>query len=220
MLSKWRIYGLFYYIQDYFKSTCTSIACVLVWQNTKEKGDKITLQTIREYADNNGITYEAVRQQIAKHNEELKPHIKKENGTSYLTDKAIELLDSYRTRVQVVSARRYDEITELLEQQADLQAQLLKAKDLIIQLQAEQTKGIEAQAKLTLLLEQKEQSDQQHKEELEKAAAEKEQAKIELAQAQNNLAIKQDELAQAQEELEQEKTRFKKSIFGLYKKLN
>lgn len=51
------------------------------------------MKTLKEYANENHITYEAVRQQVKRYEKELSNHIKKIKRTKYLDEFAIEFLD-------------------------------------------------------------------------------------------------------------------------------
>lgn len=120
--------------------------------------------TIKEYAKQKGVSYEAVRKQINRYQSDLKGHISKVGRTNYLDDKAVEFLDGKRAEnpVVVVEAakdeqiqRLQDENKALLIKVAELQDQLLKEKDNVKQLQAE---------KIELLEEKKKEEDRQEQE--------------------------------------------------------
>lgn len=111
--------------------------------------------TLREYAENNGISYEAVRRQVIRHKKELGKHLTKEKGTQYLDETAQAILDKHRSsNPTVIMERRIDnDYRELSQQimQKDAQIQALQAQ--LLQAQAEATKLIEYKTKVELLAE-------------------------------------------------------------------
>ena len=52
--------------------------------------------SLKEYAKNKGVSYEAVRKQVNRYKDELKGHISKVNRTQYLDEEAVAFLDSKR----------------------------------------------------------------------------------------------------------------------------
>lgn len=58
--------------------------------------------TMKEYAKENGISYEAVRQSVKRYREELEGHIVKVHRTQYLDDTAVAFLDQHRSQNPVV----------------------------------------------------------------------------------------------------------------------
>lgn len=52
--------------------------------------------TFREFADDQCISYEAVRRQVANYKKELYPHMRKEYRTYYLDDYAVQFLEERR----------------------------------------------------------------------------------------------------------------------------
>lgn len=112
--------------------------------------------TIKEYAKQKGVSYEAVRKQINRYQSDLKGHISKVGRTNYLDDKAVEFLDGKRAENPVVLVeaakdeqiqRLQDENKALLIKVAELQDQLLQEKDKVKQLQAEKIELLEEKKK-------------------------------------------------------------------------
>lgn len=60
--------------------------------------------TLREYAKTHNISYEAVRKQVARFQEELSEHIIDDGGQRFLDETAVAFLDSRRVRNPVVLA--------------------------------------------------------------------------------------------------------------------
>ena len=52
--------------------------------------------TIRDYAKENNVSYEAIRKQIKRYEDELNGHIIKQNRTQFLDDIAVAILDQHR----------------------------------------------------------------------------------------------------------------------------
>lgn len=108
--------------------------------------------TIKDYAKNNGVTYEAVRKQVNRYKNELEGHISKVGRTQYLDDEAVAFLDSKRAEnpVVIIQAdkdeeiqRLHDENKALLLKIAELQDALLKEKDQVKLLQEDKIKLLE-----------------------------------------------------------------------------
>lgn len=110
------------------------------------------MQTIREYAKNNGVSYEAIRKQIKTYELELREHIMKNGRTQYLDDFAVDFLNKKRANNTIIIAqadkdeeikRLENENKTLLLKVAELQDQLLKEKDSVKALQEEKIQLLE-----------------------------------------------------------------------------
>jgi len=116
---------------------------------------EMNLLTIREYAKQKHITYEAVRKQIRKYkDDELKDHIIRKNKTQYLDEYAIDFLDNRRREspVMMYQMNQDEEIQRLTEENKMLLLKLTEVQDALIKAK-EQTLLAEQQK---LLLEDKE----------------------------------------------------------------
>ena len=101
------------------------------------------VMTIRQYAQQKGVSYEAIRKQIKRYQDDLRDHIIIKNRTMYLDEQGVEFLDKKRNDNSVIS-RRDDAEEELkaLRQQVDalrskiveLQEAVIKSKDDVIAL--------------------------------------------------------------------------------------
>ena len=170
------------------------------------------LVTLKQFADDQGITYEAVRRQVIRHADKLQGHIVKKDRTQYLDDEAVKILKERRreNRIVMQTIDQSDEIGRLTDQLESLKAQLmtaqnelLKEKDRIISLQGELREGIEERTKYAALLE-----DAQDKERR-------------LAEAQNALSADREQMEQLRRELDQaqsEANSYHRSLFGFYRK--
>lgn len=109
--------------------------------------------SIKEYAAQKGVSYEAVRKQVSRYKKELEGHITKVSRTQYLDDEAVAFLDGKRQENPVILLqadkdeeiqRLHDENKALLLKVAELQDALLKEKDTVKELQTEKIALLEA----------------------------------------------------------------------------
>lgn len=119
---------------------------------------EIELITIKEYAKNKNVSYEAVRKQLQKYKgeEELKNHIIKKKNTQYLDTYAVEFLDKRRREnaVILIQSDKDEELNRLTNENktlllkvAELQNELLKEKDQVKVLQNEKIELLEERHK-------------------------------------------------------------------------
>ena len=182
--------------------------------------------TIKQYAESQNVTYEAVRKQIVRYADDLGEHIVRKNRTQFLDDWAVDFLTERRKEnpVIIVNQDKTEEIESLRSQVETLRVQLLNAqnellkeKDRVISLQDEARKTIEDRAKYTALLEDSKVKDEKLKEagdQIETLRKEKEedQRKIE------EIRKEADDLRKERDEAQAEAQSFTRSIFGLYRK--
>ena len=174
------------------------------------------LQTIRQYAKEHHVSYEAVRQTIKAHEKELEGHIVTQNGTRYLDEEAVDFL-TQRRRKNVVVVRTEDreaeiqalktELEKAKEQLAAAQTELLRAQQRIIDIQAEQTPLIEARARYELQTEQLEETRTMLKETRQELA--------DLREADTKIIS---DLMHARDEAQTEANSYQRTWFGLYPK--
>lgn len=107
----------------------------------------IQMISIKDYAQENGVSYEAVRQQVVRYKEELAGHIRKQGRTQYLDDVAVAILNDHRAQNPVVVYNKdageqlrslQAKVEELTEENRSLLKALNGAKDRIIELQEAQ----------------------------------------------------------------------------------
>ena len=131
------------------------------------------LMTIKQYAQSQHISYEAIRKQVVAYKHDLQDHIIRKGRTQYLDEYAIEFLTKRRRESPVIVLEQSkdetiadlkDQIDALRVQLMTAQNELLREKDHIIELQEESRKSLEAQARYTALLEENESKDEQIKE--------------------------------------------------------
>lgn len=163
------------------------------------------LITLRQYAEDQGISYEAVRKKVVKYTEELSGHIVKKGRVQYLDPKAVEFLKNKRRENPVVLVKEnQNEEIEALRNQVDslktqlltMQHELLESKDRIIALQDEAKQNIEDKTKYEALV------------------AENEKCNSEMKQ----LRMENEQLVQEKETAIAEANSYHKSILGFYRK--
>ena len=192
------------------------------------------LVTIKQYAEDQGISYEAVRKQVVRYSDELSGHIIKRDRRQFLDQWAVDFLTEKRRQSPVVlvnmdqseeNERLREEIDSLRVKLMTAQNELLSEKDRGIQLQDEAKKMIEDQSRYTALLE-----DNKTKEEKLREAENREadlsrqietiqtEAEDLRRQAEENQKTIED-LQKERDEAQAEAKSFTKSIFGFYRKL-
>lgn len=125
--------------------------------------------SLKDYAKQNNISYEAVRKQVVRYADELGAHIIRDGRQQFLDEEAVTFLDAKRQKnpVAIIQMDKDERIE-------DLQRQLDVAKNLIIELQEERNKLKD-----------------------EKYALEQETAKIALLEADNK--AQRDKIAEAEQ---------------------
>lgn len=104
--------------------------------------------TTKEYAKSRDISYEAARQSIKRHHDEIAPHIHKHGKTQYIDDDGIEILDRYRVSKSPEVYLGKENPAETIDQ---LKNQIILLQNQIIELEKESKEGIEAKTKLQLI---------------------------------------------------------------------
>lgn len=99
--------------------------------------DIMELVTIKQFADSQGISYEAVRKQLQKYSEELSGHVIRKDRTRYLDEKAVEFLKERRRESPIVlqTIDQGEEIGRLQDQVESLKAQLVTAQNKLLEAQ-------------------------------------------------------------------------------------
>ena len=150
--------------------------------------------TIKEYAASHGISYEAVRKQIALYEAELGEHIVVQRRQKFLDEEAVRFLDEHRAQsaVSVMVEGRAAQVAaleeenrQLMKEVARLQAEGNSFRDQIIDLLKEKQVYLEDKSRVSLMLEQHE----QHEKDLEKALEDLSESrkKTERAQAEKEV---------------------------------
>ena len=120
--------------------------------------------SIRDYAKMNNVSYEAIRQQVKRYEDELNGHIIKQNRTQFLDEVAVEILDRHRgeSPIVIVNQDTSSKLQLLEEENKNLLVKVAAQADKISQLSEELKNKTEKMTSLlledkekTLLLEQK-----------------------------------------------------------------
>ena len=145
--------------------------------------------TLRDYAKQNNISYEAVRKQVVRYQDELAGHLIRDGRQQFLDDEAVAFLDARRQKnpvaiIQIEKDEKIDQLEHenkiLLQELAAVQKALLNEKDKIDLLLSEKN------AQLALL------------------EADNEAARAEVAKANQDAQEAQDGLVRAQEAYEKD----------------
>lgn len=99
--------------------------------------------TLKEFANIENISYEAVRQQVNRYKKDLAQHLVKEGRTTYLDDWAVEYLKSKRSKQPVIVQQR--------DQSAELEQLRNENKQLLVELARVQQSEIEKTEKIVEL---------------------------------------------------------------------
>lgn len=163
--------------------------------------------SIKDYALSHGVSYEAVRKQVAQYKDELGGHIVVQHRTKYLDDEAVAFLDEHRAQsaVSVLIDDRKNQMAELEEENkqlmkevARLQAEGNGFRDQIIALLQEKQTYLEDRGRVALLLEQHEQQGK----DLEKALEDLAESRKETARAREDRMDLMQKLQDQQKESE------------------
>ena len=198
------------------------------------------LVTLKQYAEEHKISYEAVRKQVIRYAEELSDHIIKQDRTQYLDPWAVEFLTNRRRESPIVlmnmdqseeNERLKEEVESLRVKLMTAQNELLKEKDRIIELQDEAKKTIEDRARYTALLEESKAKDEKLKEaedQIRTIQTEREADRLTIETIRkeaDDLRKKSEEDQKTIEDLQKERDEaqteaqsFTRSIFGFYRK--
>lgn len=138
------------------------------------------MMTIREYSEEQKVSYEAIRAQVVRYRDELSGHITVTNRVQYLDDWAIQFLNERRREhpVTVVNTAKNDEIDELKNEIDTLKAKIFELQEQQIRAQAkiealkdEKMAYLEDKGKYTLFLEDYQSQKEQLRDAVERAAA-------------------------------------------------
>lgn len=90
--------------------------------------------SLKDYAAQKNISYEAVRKSVARYKDELEGHITVIDRTQYLDDEAVDFLDDKRKKnpVVIIQQDKDAEIDQLRQENEELKNKLLAAQEKII----------------------------------------------------------------------------------------
>lgn len=109
--------------------------------------------SLKEYAEQSHISYEAVRKQVIRYAAELEGHIIKDGRQQFLDEEAVAFLDEKRKKNPVViyQANKDEEIERLQKEKEALLLKLAAVQNQLIQAQEENKSLIEENCKIFLL---------------------------------------------------------------------
>lgn len=92
--------------------------------------------SLKDYAAEKGISYEAVRQQVVRYKEELDPHIIRDGRQQFLDEEAVAFLDAKRQKnpVAIIQQDKNEQIEALEEQVKQLLIKTASQADRISEL--------------------------------------------------------------------------------------
>ena len=164
--------------------------------------------SIKDYANETGVSYEAVRQRIKRYEEDLTGHIHRQGRTQYLDDVAVAFLNDHRLQNPVVvydkgAGEDFRELQDELQETKALAKEYwdqLKAKEGTMRLLIEENKELRLQASSVALLE-----------------ANNEAARVKTAQAEKEAQEARQELVKAHTAFEEDLTKKNERILALEK---
>lgn len=184
------------------------------------------VMTIKEFAEDQKVSYEAIRKQLIRYQKELKDHISVTGRTQYLDEWAVDFLRKRRREQPIIllSQDKDEEIESLKAQVESLKVQLLTAqqellneKDRVINLQEASRKGLEAQVKYSALLEDNNAKEEKLKEVTAQAETLRTEADGLRRQAEEDRKRIED-LQKERDEARTEAGSYTRSLFGFYRK--
>ena len=110
--------------------------------------------SLKEYAENNHVSYEAVRKQVVRYAAELEGHIIRDGRQQFLDEEAVAFLDEKRKKNPVViyEANKDEEIERLKHEKENLLLKIATVQDQLIQAQNE-NKALKEENQRIFLLE-------------------------------------------------------------------
>ena len=132
-------------LHESYDKVCTKVVLLI-------GGVYYVVISLKDYAKQKGVSYEAVRRQVVRYKQELEGHIQKVNRTQFLDDEAVVFLDNKRHEnpVVLVQADKDEELERLRNENkalllkvTELQDALIQEKDNVKALQAEKIELLE-----------------------------------------------------------------------------
>lgn len=162
--------------------------------------------TIREYAKQKGVSYEAIRKQIARYKDDLDGHLIREKRSILLDDFAVEFLDDRRREspVIVLNESEKESVERLKAQLEAVKNELIATQKTVITLQEEKQLMIEAKTKYDLLLE---------------SNTEQQKTIDDLRQDLQDAKEETKKIRKERDKATAEVKSFRKSVFGFYRKV-
>lgn len=159
--------------------------------------------TLRDYAKQNNISYEAVRKQVVRYQDELAEHLIRDGRQQFLDEEAVAFLDARRQKnpVAIIQIEKDEKIEQLENENKQLLVKLATVQDALL---AEKDKTdmllAEKNAQVALL------------------EADNEAARVKVAQAEKDAQEAARKLSEEQKRFEDEKHLLQQEIDQLRKR--
>lgn len=142
--------------------------------------------TLRDYAKQNNISYEAVRKQVVRYQDELAGHLIRDGRQQFLDEEAVAFLDARRQKnpVAIIQIEKDEKIEQLENENKQLLLKLATVQDALL---AEKDKT-------DVLLAEK-------RDEIALLEADNEAARVKVAEAEENAQKAFQELVEVKEDL-------------------
>lgn len=110
----------------------------------------MTIISLKDYAKQNRISYEAVRQQVVRYKDDLEGHIIRDGRQQFLDEEAVAFLDARRQKnpVAIIQMDKDETIEKLKENERILLAKIAEQADKITELQQFKIETIEKRQQL------------------------------------------------------------------------
>ena len=146
--------------------------------------------SLKDYAKQNNISYEAVRQQVVRYKDDLAEHIIRDGRQQFLDDEAVAFLDSKRQKnpVAIIQMDKDEQIESLRNEKEALLIKLASVQDELLQEKNKVQALIDEQRGQIALLE-----------------ADNEAQRVKVAETEKKAS---EDVQKARDELETEKKRF------------
>lgn len=169
------------------------------------------MKTVKEYANSVGKSHQSVYKQLnsKKNKERLENHVWKQDGTTYLDDVAIDILNESRQMIQIQNdIQTHEENDNLRKEVNDLKNKIINLQDELKVKTEQMTSLLLENKEKTLLLEQK-------KDQTEEIYQLKEKLDQEKKDHLNEIEKLKNELEKEKNKLEKEKNKgFFARLFG------
>lgn len=161
--------------------------------------------TLRDYAKQNNISYEAVRKQVVRYQKELEGHLIKDGRQQFLDEEAVAFLDSKRQKnpVAIIQMDKDDQIENLERENKNL---LIKVAEQAEELRAADKALAEVNVLLLSAAKDKERADTLEAQN-DDLSRERDELKETVEEERKTSQRLSDELTEARTELENEKSR-------------
>lgn len=186
----------------------------------------MNVMTIRQFAEDQHVSYEAIRRQLVIYRKQLEGHIIRDKQYKLLDEYAVEFLRTKRRHSPIVAINqeREETIDTLKNNLVSAQNMIVELQQQLDELKDQKRAMIETETRYRMALEQLEQKDgfiKQAQEQAEAARAEATATRQALESERVKLYETKAELTVAKadnERLEREVGSYHKSIFGFYRK--